>query len=317
MSKDKLNKLTVEDLDNLSYEELEQYYKELEKTLPYDQRIDNVDISNDFMFCHVMQDKEIFAEVLHRILPELDIGRVEFCEYQKTLSEYIDMQGVRFDVYAKTKSDGEIKVFDVEMQKVNKDSLAKRARYYHALMTSNIMNRAEIKNYKDLPDEFVIFICKFDLFGQGRSIYEFENLCRQDTNLSLGDGTRTIFVNADSSDENISPELKNFLNFIMGGTSSDPFIKKLEKIVYIAKQRPEWRINYMKMLMRDSLKLEEGIAIGERRGERRGIIKGTRLGERKANFATAKKMLSAGIKISEIMKFTDLSLEDLNSLQQA
>ena len=29
LSKDKLNKLTVEDLDNLSYEELEQYYKEL------------------------------------------------------------------------------------------------------------------------------------------------------------------------------------------------------------------------------------------------------------------------------------------------
>ena len=73
----------------------------------------------------------------------------------------------------------------------------------------------------------------------------------------------------------------------------------------------------MKMLMRDSLKYEAGLQEGIIVGERRGIIKGTRLGERKANFATAKKMLSAGIKISEIMKFTDLSLEDLNSLQQA
>ena len=60
----------------------------------------------------------------------------------------------------------------------------------------------------------------------------------------------------------------------------------------------------MKLLMRDSLNFEAG--------EKQGIVKGT-LGEK---FATAKRMLSLGFKISEIMKLTELSLEDLNSLVQ-
>ena len=286
------------------YKELEKKYKKLEATLPYDKRIENVDISNDFMFCYIMQDKEIFAEVLSRILPDIQIGRVELCEYQKTMREYIDMQGVRFDVYAKTSLNGEMKIFDVEMQNANEDSLPKRARYYHSIMTSNIMNRAKIKNYKYLPCEFVIFICKFDLFKRGKYIYEFENLCIDDTDLSLGDDTHTIFVNAAGLIGEISPKLKNFLDFVLGKTSNDPFITKLEDRIVLAKQRPEWRMDYMKLLMRDSLNFEEG--------EKQGIVKG-KLSEK---FATAKRMLRLNFTLSEIMEATQLSLNDLNSLLQ-
>ncbi|MBR1419417.1 MAG: hypothetical protein IJ576_10675 [Synergistaceae bacterium] len=60
----------------------------------------------------------------------------------------------------------------------------------------------------------------------------------------------------------------------------------------------------MKLLMRDSLNFEAGRA----EGEKQGIIK--------ANLATAKRMLSLGFKISEIMETTQLSLNDLNSLLQ-
>ncbi|MBR1603280.1 MAG: hypothetical protein IJ667_07560 [Synergistaceae bacterium] len=47
---------------------------------------------------------------------------------------------------------------------------------------------------------------------------------------------------------------------------------------------------------------------GRAEGEKQGIIK--------ANLATAKRMLSLGFKISEIMETTQLSLNDLNSLLQ-
>ena len=56
----------------------------------------------------------------------------------------------------------------------------------------------------------------------------------------------------------------------------------------------------MKMLMRDSLKYEAGLQEGIIVGERRGIIKGTRLGERKANFATAKKCSARGLKFLKL-----------------
>ena len=302
------------------YRELERQYKELEKRLPPDQRIDNVDISNDFMFCYLMQDKEIFAEVLHRILPDIQIGRIELCEYQKSIREYIDMQGVRFDVYAKTGAKGNTKIFDVEMQNVNEDNLAKRARYYHAVMTSNIMNRATIKHYKNLPCEFVIFICKFDLFKQGKYIYEFENFCVQDKNLRLGDDTHTIFVNAQGSDGDISPELKNFLDFVLGKKSDDPLIKKLDVMMNIAKQKPEWRMNYMKLLMRDSVKYEagrqEGLQEGLQEGRQEGLQEGERKGTLSEKFATAKRLISMGLSFDDICKATQLSFNDLNSLLQ-
>ena len=74
----------------------------------------------------------------------------------------------------------------------------------------------------------------------------------------------------------------------------------------------------MKLLMRDSLNFEagraegraEGRTEGRAEGEKQGIVKGTL----REKFATAKRMLNLGFKISEIMESTQLSLEDLNSL---
>lgn len=44
------------------------------------------------------------------------------------------------------------------------------------------------QSYKKLNPSYVIFICQFDLFHMGRHIYTFENICREDKNISLGDG---------------------------------------------------------------------------------------------------------------------------------
>ena len=62
----------------------------------------------------------------------------------------------------------------------------------------------------------------------------------------------------------------------------------------------------MKLLMRDSLNFEAGEKQGKAEGEKQGTLR--------EKFATAKRMLSLGFKIPEIMEATQLSLEDLNSL---
>ena len=305
---------------NLKLEEIEREYRKIEHELPPDRRIDNVDISNDFMFCHIMQDKEIFKELVHRIMPNINIQRVEYCEYQKTLQENRETRGARFDVYANT--DGGTKIFDIEMQNVDEDDLAKRARYYHSMMSSSIMARDKIKTYDDLPLEFVIFICKFDLFNQGRHIYRFKNFCCDDKNLPLNDGTMTIFLNAYGLQDDVSPGLKNFLNFIIGRTCSDPFIKKLEKMVEITRQSAEWRMNFMIMSMNERKTLRKGMAeglkegerIGIIKGERRGIIKGERRGARNEKFSTAQRLYSMGLPLNNICEATQLSMADLKSI---
>lgn len=120
------------------------------------------------------------------------------------------------------------------------------------------------RSYKKLNPSYVIFICQFDLFHMGRHIYTFENICREDKNISLGDGAVKIFLNADGKMNDVSRELKAFLDYVAGKKSEDAFVNKLEETVKAAKKNREWRREYMTLLMRDQENIEKGIEKGIR-----------------------------------------------------
>ena len=120
------------------------------------------------------------------------------------------------------------------------------------------------RSYKKLNPSYVIFICQFDLFHMGRHIYTFENICREDKNISLGDGVVKIFLNADGKMNDVSRELKAFLDYVAGKKSEDAFVNKLEEAVKAAKKNREWRREYMTLLMRDQENIEKGIEKGIR-----------------------------------------------------
>ena len=119
------------------------------------------------------------------------------------------------------------------------------------------------RSYKKLNPSYVIFICQFDLFHMGRHIYTFENICREDKNISLGDGAVKIFLNADGKMNDVSRELKAFLDYVAGKKSEDAFVNKLEEAVKAAKKNREWRREYMTLLMRDQENIEKGKREGE------------------------------------------------------
>lgn len=116
--------------------------------------------------------------------------------------------------------------------------------------------------------ENIIFICPFDQFGLGRHIYTFENICKEDKNLFLKDGTTKIFLNAKGTMDDVSPELKAFLDYVAGKRSNDLFVDELEKAVKTARKNREWRHEYMTLLMRD----QENMEIGREEGRAEGII---------------------------------------------
>ncbi len=120
------------------------------------------------------------------------------------------------------------------------------------------------RSYKKLNPSYVIFICQFDLFHMGRHIYTFESICREDKNISLGDGVVKIFLNADGKMNDVSRELKAFLDYVAGKKSEDAFVNKLEEAVKAAKKNREWRREYMTLLMRDQENIEKGIEKGIR-----------------------------------------------------
>ena len=122
-------------------------------------------------------------------------------------------------------------------------------------------------SYEDLPNTYVIFICTFDLFNRGRHIYTFKNFCAEDKEIELDDGAYTIFLNTNGKLDDVSPELKNFLNFVGKNkvTDSDIFIKTLDEKIKEAKHNVAWRDEYMLLLTREDEKFAEGREIEKER----------------------------------------------------
>lgn len=209
-------------------------------------------IANDFMFGKVMRDPEVCRELLEVIL-ETKIDHVEYPEEQKALDVAKDARSVRLDVYV---ADGKGTVYDIEMQTTDTRELPKRSRYYQGMIDLNLIEKGE--SYKKLNPSFVIFICTFDLFGKGRHRYTFENRCKEEPELVLGDESHKVFLNAAGTMEDVSGELKAFLDYVTGKKSNNTFVKKLDEAVEKAKRNEEWRREYMTLLMRDQENIEKG-----------------------------------------------------------
>ena len=135
-------------------------------------------------------------------------------------------------------------------------------------------------DYDLLPDTYVIFICDFDPFGEGRYRYTYDMVCKE-TGKSLEDGVRTIFLNTRGSNVfEESEAMRNFLNYVKAdlsesmGDFNDDYVRNLQESVRNIKSDREMGERYM--LLKDLLKDErtegriEGIAIGRTEGLVRG-----------------------------------------------
>ena len=128
------------------------------------------------------------------------------------------------------------------------------------------------EHYKRLKPSYIIFICPFDLFEKGRHIYTFENICKEDNSVFLKDGAVKIFLNADSDQDDVSKELKAFLDYVAGKKSEDDYVQRLKEALEQARKNREWRHEYMTLLMRDQENMEKGMEKGKIEGRAEEII---------------------------------------------
>lgn len=209
------------------------------------------------MFAKVMRDPELCRKMLERLL-EMDISAIEYPEEQKTIDLSYDSRSVRLDLYVKDNQDT---VYNVEIQTVDTKELPKRSRYYQGMIDLNLIEKGE--PYQKLNRSYVIFICTFDPFGKGFYRYTFENLCREDTEISLKDEAVKLFFNTNGTRGRITDEAKAFLKYVGGIPSEDPYVKELQSKVETAKRDEEWRREYMTLLMRDRENIEKGVQQGK------------------------------------------------------
>ena len=235
-------------------------------------KFEELELRDDFMFGVVMRDPKYCKPFLETIL-RIKISHIEYPKFQKTIDLSADAKSVRLDVYVE---DGKNTVYDIEMQTTKEDNLPKRMRYYQGMIDLNILEQGE--GYRKLKRSFVIFICTFDLFGEGRHVYTFENRCIQDPDLVLGDEATKIILNTKGTMDDVSPEMKRLLNYIDGEAPADDFTKDLEEAVKSVRDNEKWRLDYMTLQMRYQEKYEQGLERGLEQGLEQGLEKGLEKG---------------------------------------
>lgn len=86
---------------------------------------------------------------------------------------------------------------NVEVQKANDDDHEKRVRYNASCITANIVEPGT--KFEKVPDVISIFISKFDIFGDGKTIYHVERVVRE-TGKVRENGLYEIYVNTKIKD---------------------------------------------------------------------------------------------------------------------
>ena len=246
---------------------------------------EDLTIANDFVFCKAMLDEGLCRDVLEAVL-QVEIDHVEQVERQHAIDSGPASKAVRLDVYVR---DDEGTVYDVEMQVCEEPALARRARYYHAQMAVEQLERG--LTYRSLPSAFSIFICLFDPFGLGRRVYSFESRCREVEGLALGDGATTVFLSATSPADAGQPDaLNSLLDYIAGGAASDELSQRVDARVRQVIGSTEWRREYMLLEWRDQDNVDKGIAIGLKRGIEQGREQGLEQGLEQGKQAGEERM---------------------------
>lgn len=161
-----------------------------------------------------------------------------------------------------------------------------------------------------------------DIFKRGFHKYTFVNMCAEDKTLLLNDGTVKIFLNARGVLDDVSDELKAFLDYLTGKKSENAYIKALDNAVERVKQNREWRQEYMRVSVRDwdnrQLGREEGIGIGRKEGigigREEGIGIGREAGKSDERRARILKMLSKGYSVEEIADLYEITTEEVEKI---
>ena len=262
-------------------------------------RWEDLDITDDFIFSRVMRNKKLCRTLLEMIL-KVKVGKIKFLTSHHAIQIEPNAKGIIMDVYLKDES----KVINVEMQTSNKGDLPRRARYYQA--AADIDTTPKGSKYKDLKQNYVIFICTFDPFHQEKPIYSFQNYCvNYGVPIPLADGTEKIFLNTTAKDlTNLDGEMSLFYDYVRDKTAQTAFTKELDATISRMKQEKEERQMYLTYTSRMMECRQDGYEEGLERGAYQKALE------------TAKAMLSLGLPLDQIQLCTSLPLDAVQELAQ-
>lgn len=230
---------------------------------------EDLQIYDNYIFCKVMQIPELCKEMLE-ILLGIEIEKIEYLESERHIENEYSSHGVRLDIFVRNSN----RIFNLEMQTSDYTYILNRARYYHSAMDIDETERGV--NYRDLKENYVLFICRDDPLGAEIPIYTKKTVFLETDAIPYDDKSRTVFYNANAWKKAEDPEIRAVLKFISILKAESEFTKKLEDTVDRVKSNSNYRSRYMTVAQEISWAKHEarveGLAEGRAEGDKNRLL---------------------------------------------
>ena len=145
-------------------------------------------------------------------------------------------------------------------------------------------------------------MCLFDAIGKDKPLYTFENICLEDRQTPLHDGTKKVIINAQAFSKAKDKELKGFLEYVKTGTANTEYTGRIETMIQAVKHNEQARQEYRFMSGFEMDAREEGRSEGFSDGAHQKALE------------TAKNFKRLGFDIAKIAEGTGLSVEEIEAL---
>ena len=271
---------------------------------------EDLEFTDDFLFCKILKNDPKLAKEIVEVILGREIGDLAMAVSQRSLQFTPYDHGVRLDIYA---SDDNDVIYNIEMQTVSDSDIGKRTRYYHSMISLDQLEKG--KQYRELPQSFVIFICKQApaALKSDLPVFTFRNICEEDASVELNDEAVTVIVNAAGSREGLSEQMRSFLDYIETSEVSDKLTGLLNREVETARRSEKWRLEYMTL----GMKYNEYFDMGKAEGLEQGIECGIQRGADDTLRKLTRRAIEHGKTDAEIMYDLDVTAEFIAECRKA
>ncbi len=279
----------------------------------------DVTLTDDYLFSQIMKDEE-FCKLFLEMLMGIKITKVIYLEAQKEVNLFPQTKGIRMDVYL----EGDDEIYNIEMQTVHKTNLVKRMRYYHSAIDVDSLLRGN--PYDQLKKSYVIFICNFDLCGDGLPVYESRTVWKQNGR-EIGDEQIKVVYNTSAFEKAEDPRLRALLQYLSTTTVTDEARPIADKVAAFKRLFPDGRPHmkyeldlYDKWCEGKAEGVKEGIEIGENRGlikgREEGIQQGIQQGRQESMRDIVYAAFEQGLSAEVIASLTHMPVDEVEKLRE-
>lgn len=234
--------------------------------------VSKLNVIDDVFFQKMAEDMEVAEEIIRIILekPKLKVIDSQVQRYLRNIGTH----SVILDLLCE---DEDHSFINCEVQKEDDDDHQKRMRFNQSNIDTVFTEKGI--DYKELPDVYMIFISKFDIFKKNKTIYHINRVI-EETGTIIENGTHEIYVNTEIDDKSGIAELMQYFKKSVGEHQN--FEKLCNRVKYFKESQKG---------VSDMCKLVEDYA---------QTVAAEK--EKRANIETATNLLQNGVSIDIIAK---------------